>query len=151
MQSISISKTSLPFQLLLLLAWLPYDVFAITYSYDDLSRLVTATYQNGNSISYVYDQAGNLLNIAIKTTIKVSGTVLDTAKKPIEGATVQIGSSTTTTDSAGYFAFTDLSDATYQVTVSNNGYTTAPITFTIDAAHRNIHFLRLPSQKQIII
>jgi len=138
MQSISISKTSLPFQLLLLLAWLPYDVFAITYSYDDLSRLVTATYQNGNSISYVYDQAGNLLNIAIKTTIKVSGTVLDTAKKPIEGATVQIGSSTTTTDSAGYFAFTDLSDATYQVTVSNNGYTTAPITFTIDAAHRNI-------------
>jgi len=121
-----------------ILTCLPYSVFAITYTYDDLNRLVTATYQNGNAINYGYDQAGNLLNIAIKTTTKVSGTVLDTAKKPIEGATVQIGGNTTTTDSAGHFAFTDLSDATYQVMVSNNGYTTTPITFTIDATHRNI-------------
>jgi len=121
-----------------ILTCLPYSVFAITYTYDDLNRLVTATYQNGNAINYGYDQAGNLIKISTKTTTQVSGTVLDEAKQPVVGATVQIGGSTTTTDSMGQFAFTDLADATYQVIVSNNGYSTTPLTFTIDETHRHI-------------
>lgn len=123
---------------LLLLLYFSPSTFAITYTYDNLDRLTTATYQNGDMLNYSYDQAGNVIKVALKTTTKVTGTVLDETKQPIVGATVQIGGSTTTTDSTGQFAFTDLADDTYQVIVSHNGYTTTPLTFIIDETHRNV-------------
>ena len=40
---------------------------SVTYTYDTLGRLKTATYSNGVVIQYVYDAAGN------RSTVTVSG------------------------------------------------------------------------------
>jgi YD repeat-containing protein len=36
----------------------------VTYAYDDLGRLCTATYDNGKTIAYTYDPAGNRTLVA---------------------------------------------------------------------------------------
>lgn len=40
----------------------------VTYGYDDLDRLVSVTYAGAGSINYVYDQAGDIINITITST-----------------------------------------------------------------------------------
>lgn len=40
----------------------------VTYSYDALDRLVSVTYAGAGSINYVYDQAGDIVNITITST-----------------------------------------------------------------------------------
>ena len=37
---------------------------ATTYVYDDLGRLVQATYDSGNQITYTYDARGRLTNVS---------------------------------------------------------------------------------------
>ncbi len=37
------------------------SVFAIEYDYDDLDRVEKVTYDDGSSVSFVYDKAGNVL------------------------------------------------------------------------------------------
>lgn len=45
-----------------LLFWVSSATFAATsYTYDDLNRLTKVAYDDGRSISYTYDAAGNLL------------------------------------------------------------------------------------------
>jgi YD repeat-containing protein len=43
-----------------LLSTVSFDLLAITYEYDALSRLTSVTYDNGDKISYNYDPAGNI-------------------------------------------------------------------------------------------
>lgn len=38
---------------------------ATTYTYDDLGRLSTATYDNGRMITYTYDAAGNRTQVVV--------------------------------------------------------------------------------------
>ena len=58
------------------------------------------------------------------TTGTLQGTVRTAASAPIAGATVALGSRTTTTDASGFYAFTSLPAGTYpSVTASDPGYT----------------------------
>ena len=36
---------------------------AVVYEYDDLNRLVKATYEDGSATEYTYDEVGNRLNM----------------------------------------------------------------------------------------
>jgi YD repeat-containing protein len=47
------------FTLLLVFAAAPSHASGITYTYDALGRVLTATYDNGTVIYYNYDAAGN--------------------------------------------------------------------------------------------
>lgn len=38
---------------------------AATYTYDDLNRLTSVDYENGQTITYTYDAGGNLLSVTI--------------------------------------------------------------------------------------
>ncbi|MFX4263356.1 Ig-like domain-containing protein [Pelotomaculum propionicicum] len=38
---------------------------AVVYEYDDLGRLTTATYTNGQTLTYTYDAGGNLLSVSL--------------------------------------------------------------------------------------
>lgn len=58
---------------MLLLGWLvSLPAWAIHYTYDDLNRLTGVTYDNGASISYSYDPAGNLTSM-VKTLPAIQG------------------------------------------------------------------------------
>jgi len=52
----------------LMTRWAAFFLFAqlaaaaVTYTYDDASRLTKVDYGNGRTITYVYDKAGNLLS-----------------------------------------------------------------------------------------
>jgi YD repeat-containing protein len=53
--------------LLCMAAW--FDVAqgeTITYTYDNLNRLISAKYDNGQEIKYTYDEAGNILSVTTK-------------------------------------------------------------------------------------
>lgn len=58
MKSIKILGVIFVFMLLLCA-----PVFATTYTYDDLGRLTSATYDSGQIVTYTYDAAGNLLSV----------------------------------------------------------------------------------------
>jgi YD repeat-containing protein len=71
----------------LLAAWLAGFVMAmapvalaatVTYTYDQLDRLVRATYSNGTVIAYTYDAAGNILTRSIVTGGAASGPLVTT-------------------------------------------------------------------------
>ena len=56
-------KTSCLLSALFLLAFLVTCSSAVTYEYDDLNRLVKATYEDGTVTEYTYDEGGNRLNM----------------------------------------------------------------------------------------
>src|SRR3990172_3466628 len=52
----------------------------VTYTYDALNRLTTASFSNGRRISYQYDRAGNRLHKAVTSQLLLEyGPVLPTA------------------------------------------------------------------------
>jgi len=60
---------------LLLLAAMP--AIAATYTYDNLNRLISSTYDNGQKITYIYDAGGNMLTAsATSVAYHVYGDVL---------------------------------------------------------------------------
>jgi pimeloyl-ACP methyl ester carboxylesterase len=61
-------------------------------------------------------------------TYKIAGQVLDAQQNPIEGVTVSVGATSTTTNSMGFYTLLGLSANTYTVTPSKTGYTFAPTT-----------------------
>lgn len=67
-------------------------------------------------------------------TYDVSFTI-DDGTDPVNQASVQIGSTTKTTGSAGGCTFSELEAGTYTVTVSKDGYTTATESITVDETH----------------
>ena len=58
-------STKLPIRCLLFLAWIvaATSLLANSYEYNELNQLVRVTYDNGNSVLYAYDPAGNLVNV----------------------------------------------------------------------------------------
>lgn len=36
-----------------------------TYTYDELDRLTSVTYKNGQKVTYIYDAAGNLTSVTV--------------------------------------------------------------------------------------
>jgi YD repeat-containing protein len=69
-----------------LIAALGYISFAtvaqagVTYTYDTLGRLSTAAYDNGKTITYNYDNAGNRIQVATAATPHMGAVVKPTAK-----------------------------------------------------------------------
>jgi YD repeat-containing protein len=57
---------------------------ATTYTYDELGRVITVTYDNGNQIVYVYDAAGNR---TVRTVGPAASTQLPTATADIRTIT----------------------------------------------------------------
>lgn len=54
---------------LILMAGFACQAFAISYTYDKLNRLTSVVYDNGQSIDYVYDAAGNMLSVTASATV----------------------------------------------------------------------------------
>ncbi len=57
---------------------LSQPVYAISYSYDDLGRLVSVSYQNSENGTFSYDPAGNLLSVTVQPDADSDG-ILDSA------------------------------------------------------------------------
>ncbi|WP_237266844.1 putative Ig domain-containing protein [Thermoclostridium stercorarium] len=76
-------KTSF-FILFLLITTLMYisGSFAVTYKYDDLDRLVEVVYDDGTTVKYTYDAAGNILKVEVTEPLKL---------QPIGDKTVNAG------------------------------------------------------------
>jgi YD repeat-containing protein len=51
---------------------------AVTYTYDDAGRLVSASYPNGAAIAYTYDAAGNL---TARTVTAAADSSADSARR----------------------------------------------------------------------
>ena len=52
----------------------------VTYTYDTLGRLSVATYDNGKTITYTYDPAGNRTQVATAGTPHMGAVVKPTAR-----------------------------------------------------------------------
>ena len=52
----------------------------VTYTYDTLGRLSLATYDNGKTITYTYDPAGNRTQVATANSAPKGAVVKPTAK-----------------------------------------------------------------------
>jgi len=127
--------------LLLLLAAMP--AIAATYTYDNLNRLISSTYDNGQKITYTYDAGGNmltagatsvayhvygdvLLNGAGKsgTIVSIAGGEIDftgnygVTKDTVHGK-VYVGDSAAGPDRVSYYF--DVPYGTYTITASSAG------------------------------
>lgn len=59
---------------LLFLIYLSLPAYATVYTYDDLDRLISATYDSGETVTYTYDAAGNISGIVTKIPSTQPGT-----------------------------------------------------------------------------
>jgi YD repeat-containing protein len=117
---------------------LTFPTQAVVYEYDALNRLISARYTSGNTLSYTYDAAGNILSIKTLITqndTNISGQLLDSNEKPIAGATITVGDKTVKTDNNGNYQISGLSLGTYTVTASKEGYSFAPTQITLDSSN----------------
>ena len=88
--------------------------FAVSYTYDPINRVVEADYPSSQTITFDYDDGGNLLNVqSLITAFATEGIVRDENGVPVGGATVTVAGQTTTTDPTGYFQLTGLSGGNY--------------------------------------
>jgi YD repeat-containing protein len=58
-----------------LLALHPTSVHADTYTYDTIGRLTKVTYEDASSITYVYDNAGNLLKRVMLAKVNLADVI----------------------------------------------------------------------------
>jgi YD repeat-containing protein len=59
---------------------------AVTYTYDNMNRLISAKYDNGQEIKYAYDEAGNILTVISKApVVSVSREPEEAAAAPSRG------------------------------------------------------------------
>jgi YD repeat-containing protein len=89
-----LKRLSLVLVALLVLVGLVLPCFAetVTYQYDDLYRLIKATYSDGTVIEYTYDAAGNRLS-----TIKAPPGQALTVAISADPGSIQYGASSTLT------------------------------------------------------
>lgn len=82
----------------LALAFSPWCA-AIGYTYDELNRLAAVSYDNGTTISYGYDAAGNLLSLAttVAAAPPVPGPVPTPTPAPTPSATITVPTGGTAT------------------------------------------------------
>jgi len=63
------------FMLALLLALITTPVYAETYTYDTVGRLTTVAYDDGSTITYNYDNTGNLLQRVVTVNMTLSDVI----------------------------------------------------------------------------
>ena len=105
---------------------------------EDVAVAVTCDgYENYSDTITVTSETSTLaitLTAVTPTTYDITITV-DDGTDAIEGATVTIGETTGTTDSAGSCALTGVEEGTQTVTVTATGYTTKTESITVDETH----------------
>jgi YD repeat-containing protein len=73
------------------------SVFAagVRYTYDPAGRLIKSEYDDGSSIAYAYDNAGNILQISIGAPqpSRASGSGLNVPETPVDRATSSLDTS----------------------------------------------------------
>lgn len=81
--------------------------------------------------------------------ISIAGVVYDAYNQPIPGATVQLGSSTMTTNNNGFFSFNNVSanEGRNLLKASKDGYWTHFFGFKAKSGDKHIHNLRLEAKK----
>lgn len=130
------AKLALSALLLIILLCIAESVFAATYKYDDLNRLVEVIYDSGQKITYTYDAGGNILNIEVSMPLKLN---------PIGDKTVNVGNMLQFTVSVGdlegvqpiYSAYNLPEGAVFD---SNTGTFTWMPNETQAGEHKNIRF-----------
>jgi len=117
--------------------------YAIRYTYDDLNRLVSASYSSGKTIQYEYDAGGNLLRVQLRSDLKdVVVTLLDKNNQKIVGATLEIvinGQVVPINDAAdgqedGKYAISSLPKGDYEIKVTKGDFIYPNVTVTADSA-----------------
>jgi YD repeat-containing protein len=71
------------------------NVFAATYSYDELNRLKAVTYGNGKIVAYTYDAAGNILSTTLTVPSTAPSVTTNTPATSIAQTTAAVGGNVT--------------------------------------------------------
>ena len=130
------ARTFLNAVLLILTAFSVTTVHAVNYTYDPLNRLLEADYTNGQTLSYTYDNGGNLLSVqSVISAFAVEGIVRDANGMPLSGVTVTVNGQSVLTDATGYFQITGLSAGDYTVQASLSGTGQAQSPLTVNTSH----------------
>jgi YD repeat-containing protein len=145
-----LKKLSFVLALVVVMVGLVLPCFAaiVTYQYDDLYRLIKATYSDGTVIEYTYDAAGNRHSV-----IKIPPAQAPTVSLSADPASIQSGASATltwsstnatactidqgigTVNTSGTATVSPTTTTTYTITATNPGGTaSASVTITVAPA-----------------
>jgi hypothetical protein len=100
------------------------------YTFSPASRPVTVS--NANIT------AQNFTGSAVSTAFSVSGTVRNASGTGIGGVSVSNGSTTVTTNSSGQYTFSSVSNGSYTLRPSLNGYTFSPTALSVMVSGGNV-------------
>ena len=96
------------------------QLWAVTYKYDELNRLKTATYESGVIYTYSYDDAGNLLNITSKGITQDKDTDGDGISDAKE-KTLGLDPTKADSDGDGYLDSEEIGDINHPRDTDNDG------------------------------
>ena len=95
----------------------------IPESVDGTTQRLVFSWRNDGSLWNTTPVSIDDIDIDVALTGVLSGTVTDcSASNPLEGASVNAGTYSTTTNGSGFYEFPTLAGGTYDVTVSRLGY-----------------------------
>jgi len=126
---------------------------AQTYQYDNLNRLIQATYPTGESIRYHYDAAGNLLSVrsGLSDAYRLTGQVTEAyTQRPLAGVVLSLGNLSVTTDANGNFEFTHVIAGNQQLTARLEHYQFDPQSLDINA-DTEIHLTGVSKQTVCVL
>jgi hypothetical protein len=89
--------------------------------------------------TYIYDDVNHKVTVTRGTqgaspTYSISGIITDSSSNPLSGVTISLtgsATSSTTTDSNGFYGFSGLSNGSYTITPTKTGYTFSPVNRTV--------------------
>jgi hypothetical protein len=98
--------------------------YAIDYKHDSLNRLISVQYSSTQSINYIYDDVGNIIQAESNLPLYIiKGRLIDKQGKPIAGAMVQVDKRAfEITDMNGYWEIVDLPEGHYNITAEKEGF-----------------------------
>lgn len=130
----TISKTLIlpAFAVMLTLASVAFSQQAVTYSYDQLGRIIAVTYADGKQIVYAYDAAGNRTqHVVSASTINRPPVAVDDAKTASEGVPYAFDPRTNDSDPDGNpLTITNVSNGQYGTASVGGGGTSVTYTAT---------------------
>ena len=131
------------FLLAVVLACLGASASAVTYTYDNLNRVVSAAYPGTGAILYTYDAAGNLLSqmpVVVPTATTTAATNISLTGATLNGNINSNGAVTTVTFDYGTSTAYGTNTAATPATVAANAGSTVSLALTGLSCSTAYHF-----------